>query len=153
MWVTFPFDAAAADGQPEVLARVLRCESFQEGGESRAGIALHFEGVPQHPVASNGQRETGLQKNGAGHSVALPIRVRPQHIPWFEEAMTVEVSSDKLRFVSNREYAPDETLLVTFVSREMKPWNGHEEIAAKIVNVEKLPQSNSLVITLKRLPG
>jgi hypothetical protein len=56
-----------------------------------------------------------------------------------------------MRFVSNREYPVGEALLVTFVSVDTKPWPGGGEMLARIVNVEKLPHSSSLVITLMRL--
>ena len=77
--------------------------------------------------------------------------VRPRHILWPEEAMTLDVSNELVRFVSNREYALGDTLLVSFVSRETRPWPGIGETAGEIVKVEKVPQSASLVITLKRV--
>src|SRR5467141_1778117 len=30
LWVTFPYDASLADGQPEILARVARCDEVLE---------------------------------------------------------------------------------------------------------------------------
>lgn len=151
LWVTFPFDPVAPENQPEVLARVVRSKMPPEAGSEQEEIALHFEGIPRHPIVNVGQKEIPVPKNGSDRSVALPIRVRPSHMPWFEEAMTVEISADKLRFISNRVYEPGETLLVTFASTDAKPWQGIGDIPAQIVNVEKLPQSASLVITLKRL--
>ncbi len=121
--MTFPFDPGAAEGQPEVLARVVRARHVEMNGALREEIALHFEGIPKQSSAGNGQRKIAAHM-GEGRNVALPIRVRPRHIPWFEEAMTVEVSADRMRFVSNREYALGEALLVTFVSVDAKPWPG-----------------------------
>jgi len=83
-------------------------------------------------------------------TVSVPVRVRPRHIPWHEEAMTVEVSFDRIRFLSNREYELGETLLVTLLNADAKPWQGSGEIPATIEKVEKMPQSSSLIITLKR---
>ncbi|MBS1839792.1 MAG: PilZ domain-containing protein [Acidobacteria bacterium] len=151
LWVTFPFDASAPEGQPEVLARVVRARHVEMNGASGEEIALHFEGIPKQSNASNGHRQAGAAHFTDGRSVALPIRVRPRHILWFEEAMTVEVSADRVRFVSNREYPVGEALLVTFVSPDTKPWPGSGEMLARIVNVEKLPHSSSLVVTLMRL--
>ena len=151
LWVTFPFDPVVQEGQPEVLARVVRCKPAREAGAEREEIALHFEGVPWHSDLSIAQRSVPGPKHDPDRGVALPIRVRPQHVPWFEEAMTLEVSTDKLRFVSNREYVAGETLLVTFASADAKPWQGSADIPARIVNVEKMPQSTSLLITLQRL--
>jgi hypothetical protein len=151
LWVTFPFDLNAPDGQPEVLARVVRSRHLNGGSASLEEIALHFEGNPQQTSGGNGQKQILAPPNAYGQSVSLPIRVRPRHIPWFEEAMTLEVSGDRMRFVSNREYAPGEALFVTFVSSDARPWHGNGEILARIVNVEKMPHSSSLVITVMRL--
>jgi hypothetical protein len=151
LWVTFPFDVAAPDNQPEVLARVVRRQIPPVGQVSREEIALHFE---RFPLATNNVRETKhtmAATNGSATSVSLPIRVRPRNILWPEEAMTLDVSADLLRFVSNREYTPGETLLVSFVSTETRPWPGTGEMAGNIVKVEKVPQSASLLITLKRV--
>ena len=153
IWVTFPFDPGAPDGQPEVLARVVRARHVEMNGAAREEIALHFEGIPKPIGPSNGNKEVSVPKNASGQSVALPIRVRPRHIPWFEEAMTVEVSADRMRFVSHREYSVGEALLVTFASVDAKPWPGNGELLARVVSVEKLAQSSSLVVTLMRLTG
>lgn len=151
LWVTFPFDPASRDGQPEVLARVVRCKTLGDTGAAQEEIALHFESVPQHSNMVAAKKEFPASRMGRDGGVALPIRVRPRHMPWFEEAMTLEVSADRLRFVSNREYIAGETLLVTFAAGDAKPWQGGENIPARIVNVEKMPQSTSLVITVERL--
>jgi PilZ domain-containing protein len=150
LWVTFPFDAAAPETQPEVLARVVRSQPLRGTDADREGIAVHFEGLPR--ATSSGSKSEGIPeaKNGSSRSVALPIRVRPRHILWHEEAMTIEVSPEKIRFLSNREYTLGETLLVTFANDDTKPWLGGRDIPAQIVNVEKVPLGTSLVITLKR---
>jgi hypothetical protein len=150
LWVTFPFDAATPEVQPEVLARVVRTRQLSAGGAGEE-VAVHFEGVPRSSDLRREEVPKTAQKNGTPRTVSLAIRVRPRHIPWHEEAMTVEVSSEKVLFLSNREYPAGETLLVTFVNAEVKPWLGAGEIPAKIVNVEKMPQSSSLLITLKRI--
>jgi PilZ domain len=150
LWVTFPFDAAAPETQPEVLARVVRSQPLRGTDADREGIAVHFEGLSR--ATSSGSKSEGNPeaKNGSSRSVALPIRVRPRHILWHEEAMTIEVSPEKIRFLSNREYALGETLLVTFANDDTKPWLGGRDIPAQIVNVEKVRLGTSLVITLKR---
>jgi len=150
LWVTFPFDPVVPEGQPEVLARVVRCKPPLETGAGEE-IALHFEGAPRHSNVSTSQGDIPTPRNGTDRSVALPIRVRPRHMPWFEEAMTLEVSADKLRFVSNRVYEPGQTLLVTFASGDARPWQGSDDIPARIVSIEKMPRSTSLVVTLMRL--
>jgi len=154
LWVTFPFDIAAPDDQPEVMARVVRRQTGLDDRADREEIALHFE---RFPLNAGGAREVqhtlpvAPAKNGSVASVSVPVRIRPRHILWPEEAMTLDVSADLLRFISNREYAAGDTLLVSFVSTETRPWPGIGETPGKIVKVEKLPQSASLVITLKRI--
>ena len=153
LWVTFPFDLAAPDTQPEVLARVVRRYGSLAGEPVHEEIALHFERFPLSASSTREVHQTAAPpaKNGSVGNVSVPIRVRPRHILWPEEAMTLDVSNELLRFVSNREYAPGDTLLVSFVSRETRPWPGIGETAGEIVKVEKVPQSASLVITLKRV--
>ncbi len=150
LWVTFPFDVAAPDTQPEVLARVMRRRVSLAGATDKEEIALHFE---RFPLTANTTRETKqiTAKNGSATSVSVPIRVRPRNILWPEEAMTLDVSTEFLRFVSYREYQLGETLLVSFASAETRPWPGTGETAAQVVKVEKVPQSASLIVALKRV--
>jgi hypothetical protein len=174
LWVTFPFDAAAAEQQPEVPARVLRSRRAPDNGGGHEEIALHFENMPivaaafsekssmkamEKPAALDkpadkeaaGPQQVDPQKNGHLQQAAFPIRVRPKNIPWYEEAMTVEVSADELRFVSHRECAPGDTLLVTFVGKESRPWPGTGEAAAKIVKMETIPKVAALLVTIRRI--
>jgi len=154
LWVTFPFDVAAPDDQPEVMARVVRRQGALLDQADREEIALHFERFPLNASSTREVHQTQPAppaKNGCAANVSVPIRVRPGHILWPEEAMTLDVSADLLRFISNREYAAGDTLLISFVSTETRPWPGIGETPGKIVNVEKLPQSASLVVTLKRV--
>src|SRR5256885_16703594 len=46
LWVTFPFDLAAPDTQPEVLARVVRRHGSSGGELVPEEIALHFDRFP-----------------------------------------------------------------------------------------------------------
>src|SRR5262249_23950083 len=150
LWVTFPYDAGNTEAQHEVLARVVLTKVVAAGSAGGWEIAVHFEGAGRPTTAYRGQILNVPVKNGVPRTISMPIRVRPRHIPWHEEAMTIEVSSDKIRFLSNREYEAGETLLVTFLNLETKPWQGSGEIAATIEKIEKMPQSSSLIITLKR---
>jgi len=150
LWVTFPFDAGNPEAQPEMLARVVRTRVVAAGSAAGEEIAVHFEGTGRPTTAYRGQILNVPAKNGTMRAISVPVRVRPRHIPWHEEAMTIEVSSEKMRFVSNRVYEPGETLFVTFLNADAKPWQGSGEIAATIEKVEKMPQSSSLIITLKR---
>lgn len=179
LWVTFPFDAAAPE-QPEVLARVMRSRHAADQNGGHEEIALHFESVPmvarpnldkpaskvaerpaerppEKPVDSGDQKvgEKAAaeihEKNSVLRRVVLPIRVRPENIPWFEEAMTTEISTDEIRFVSHREYLENDTLFVTFVGKDTKPWMGNGEITAKIVKIEIIPKAAALLVTIRRI--
>src|SRR6202521_2699624 len=64
LWVTFPYDSSLRDGQPEMLAQVVRVAPGSNGnapdgasknspnGSQPAAIALHFQ--PQFHSESNG---------------------------------------------------------------------------------------------------
>jgi hypothetical protein len=151
IWVTFPFDPAASDAQPESLARVLRCEDRSENGQLISAVAVHFESTLHSSMGRDEPKKLSLESGQEPRAISTPVRIRPQQVPWFEEAMTTEVSSDILRFVSNREYAPGDALFVSFSALESSPWNGHGEIAARVVNVERIPGTNSLSITAKKV--
>ena len=65
--------------------------------------------------------------------------------------MTLDVSGEGLRFVSNREYALSDQLLLSFDSRGPAPWQGGGEIRARIVRVEPMPASSALAVTVQRV--
>lgn len=151
LWVTFPFDSDASGMQPESLARVLRCEdaSGPTGGVKNWNVALQFERAAHLIASSNGKR-VSERKNGAGKNFSLPIRVRPEHIPWHEEAMTTEVSPDRLKFFTNREYAFGERLLVSFASHSNAPWNGDDEWEVEVTGIEMEAGKDSLLVTVRK---
>ncbi len=122
LWVTFPYDASLPDGQPEVLARVVRssealeitradnaraktrpqtalpqAHSTKPDKPARVGIsatpttfavAIQFE--ERGHATSNGNRARHNPERRASPrcTLGVPVRVRPEHVPWFEEAMT-----------------------------------------------------------------
>src|SRR5712672_3323008 len=89
VWVTIPYDPQASGVQPETPARVVRCFPANEEKVSSWSVAMHFEGAA-HP-RGNGSPATKENHNGTGNKISLPIRVRPLHVPWHEDAMTLEV--------------------------------------------------------------
>src|SRR5215470_15249853 len=133
LWVTFPYDASLPDGQPEVLARVVRssksveaisaangrlavskqkastqARSGKPGKSARAvqmypvpatfAVAVRFE---EHPhTATNGHRARHDPERRASPrcTLGVPVRVRPEHVPWFEEAMSLDFSSRGMCF-------------------------------------------------------
>jgi hypothetical protein len=152
LWVTFPFDPVASGPQPELLARVVRSTEDPSAKEAaRWNVALHFERAAQMSSHSgNGRLGRTEKTNGAGRSIALPIRVRPRDVPWHEEAMTLEVSTEELKFLTHREYAFGERLLVTFASPADAPWSGDTEWETEVTGIQTEAGSDSLRVTVSK---
>jgi hypothetical protein len=158
LWVTFPYDTSLGDAQPEMLAKVVRVglarngnggKSTGEGSNERA-LAVHFA-LPFRPESNgNGHAKQRERRDTPRRPLALPVRVRPEHIPWFEEAMTIDVSADGLRFVSSREYQEGQRLLVSFEATTSGLWSSASETAARVVRIEALPESATLAVTIAR---
>jgi hypothetical protein len=124
-----------------------------------AFAALQFEaGVG----AKKGKNENG-HGNGNGHHreverrtsarrmVAVPIRVRLEHVPWFEETMTIDASNQGLRFVSSRQYEPGQHLIVSFEDAVLSPWPVAAEFRSLVVRADPLPQGPALAVTIYRV--
>jgi hypothetical protein len=115
-------------------------------------VALRFEKITHAVCNGNGQRPDFERRASPRRVLAMPVHVRPERIPWFEETMTLDVSCEGLRFLSSREYALDDRLLVSFDPYTSTPWHGGAEIPARIVRVEPWPESSTLAVTVQRLP-
>ncbi len=153
LWVTVPFDPETSAAQPETLARVVRRAEASPESSAKAGqwrAALQFEATAHVPTPGNGSHGTQASQNGAGNKIALPIRVRPEHIPWPEEAMTVEVDRQKLKFLTNREYVMGQRLLVSFAAGSEAPWGGEGEWETSVTGIETEPGRESLCVTLRK---
>jgi hypothetical protein len=150
LWVTIPYDPQASGAQPETLARVVRCSPANEEKSSGWNVAMHFEGTAHGQTRANGSRAANKSQNGTGNKISLPIRVRPQHVPWHEDTMTLEVSRDKLKFVTNREYAFGQRLLVSFDVGGEAPWSGDGEWETQVTGIEMEAGSESLCITVRK---
>jgi hypothetical protein len=158
LWVTFPFDISLGDSQPEMLARVVRVvpagngngRNFAAECSNEQAVAVHFA-LPFRP-ASNGKGHAKEleRRDSPRRPLALPVRVRPDHIPWFEEAMTIDVSTHGLRFVSSREYQRGQRLLVSFEPAAAAPWPTTSETAARVLRIEGMPGSAALAVTIVR---
>ncbi len=177
LWVTFPYDAAVPYGQPEIPARVVRSaiaeqsvhsangEMASANGEKAASAhavenasgayvpaaALRFEIAPRPDFNGNGHRRELERRTSPRSRLALPIRVRPEHIPWFEETMSLDVSNEGLRFLSSREYEPGQHLIVSFEPAASSPWPPASEFRSLVVRVEPMPQSSALAVTIYRV--
>jgi hypothetical protein len=148
LWVTFPFDAEASGQHPEMRARVLRSES--DGPGRGWSVALQFEPDVPGRRPDNGQGIGREKKNGSSKNIAIPIRVRPRYVPWHEEAMTMEFSPDKVKFVTHREYAFGERLLVSFNARSDAPWSGDDEWEGEVSGIEMDASSDSVTVTVRK---
>ena len=159
LWVTFPYDDSLGEGQPEVLARVTRSEPSENGNGNRVGsqgeqtsiIGLSFQSKLQ--LSGNGKRNTPQRerRGSARHAIAFLIRVRPQGIPLFEEAMTADVSGCGVRFVSNREYQPGDVLFVSSDSAVAPQWLTEIEIVFRVMRVEAIPETTTMAVALARM--
>jgi len=180
LWITFPYDASVPYGQPEILARVVwfdGAERNAHAGNGSEDAAAHPTSATSSHATRNGNAAHGpaaalrfeiashAHSNGNGHKreyerrasarsrLALPVRVRPENIPWFEETMTLDVSSEGLCFLSNREYEPGQHLIASFDPTTSLPWAGTRECRTRVVRVEPMPQSAVLVVAIRRTEG
>ena len=158
LWVTFPYDTSLGDGQPEMLAKVVRAGPPHNGNGSKAAragaheqaVALHFALPPRAESNGCGPGKERERRGSPRRALALPVRVRPDHIPWFEEAMTIDVSAHSLRFLSTREYQKGDRLLVSFVLAASAPWPAPSETAAHVLRIQPAPESAALAVTIIR---
>jgi PilZ domain len=160
LWVTFPFDTSPGDTQPEMLARVVRAvpagnwkaNSFAGEGSTGGAVAVHFV-LPFRPENRGDVLARELERRDSPRRrLALPVRVRPSHIPWFEEAMTIDVSTRALRFLSCREYQAGQLLRISFEPTVAAPWPAASETAARVVRIEGMQESAALTVTIVREP-
>ncbi|HYL85856.1 MAG TPA: hypothetical protein VE263_16635 [Candidatus Angelobacter sp.] len=186
LWVTFPHDVTALDGQPEVLAHVVRCgeiletiraENLRENLQTESAserersaklgqlarpigicdapatfaVAIRFETEP-HPAGNgNRPRHEPERRGGTRRLLAVPVRVRPEHVPWFEEAMTLDFSPRGMRFRGHREYAMGDLLKIALQDAATSPWVGAGEFRAAVVRVSPAPDVISLDISVSRV--
>jgi hypothetical protein len=178
LWVTFPYDASVPYGQPEILARVVRSAIADRNGHAANGngekvsangaktadhgaetanrayvpaAALRFELAPRPGSNGNGHRRELERRSSARRPLALPVRVRPEHVPWFEETMTLDISAEGLRFLSSREYETGQYLLLAFEPGALSPWPAAAEFRSLVVRVDPVPQSSALAVTVCRV--
>jgi hypothetical protein len=183
LWVTFPFDSSLRDGQPEMSARIVRCEEtldvmrastmrekVQTASASAAersakldqttralavcnapatfAVAIQFEEHARAASNGNGHHHEPERRGSQRRALAVPIRVRPQAIPWFEEAMTIDSSATGLRFRSHREYAPGDYLRVAFKESAPALWHAAGEFRSQVVRVVPAPDTFALDVSV-----
>jgi hypothetical protein len=161
LWVTFPYDASLPDGQPEVVARVVRSTRAGEFAPGHAvrnaevcpqpAAALHFEVAPYAGANGNGHFAEHERRANLRRRMALPMHARLEDIPWFEEAMTVDVSAEGVLFLGSREYQAGQYLLVSFGASAFAPWPFARESRCVVVHVEFVSGSSALAVGVRRV--
>jgi hypothetical protein len=114
--------------------------------------ALRFEISPRHRSNGNGNgyRREAERRASPRQQLAVPVRVRPEHVPWFEETMTIDCSIEGLKFRSNREYSPGEYLVLSFESADTSPWPAAREWILVVARLETMPESAALNVAVCR---
>jgi hypothetical protein len=186
LWVTFPYDTSLGDGQPEMAARIVRCEEMLEvirsanlrdkvqkesasaaelaaklGQIARSVaiceapatfvVAIQLEEHPHSSANGNGHRREPERRGSPRHALAMPVRVRPEAIPWFEETMTIDFSAKGMRFRSQREYKAGDYLRVAFEESAARPWHGFDEFRSQVVRVAPAPDTFALDVSVCRV--
>jgi PilZ domain len=139
LWVTFPYDTSLREGQPEVLARVVRCED-SSAAPMHFSLAIQFVGQARSACNGNGVRRDPERRGSPRRSLVQPIRVRLENVPWFEEAMSLDVSPRGMCFRGQREYAAGELLRIALVDASPASWPGSGEFRARVVRVAPVPR-------------
>jgi PilZ domain len=80
LWVTLPYDASLPEGQPELLAKVIRCSELQTD-PATFSLAIHFEGLGHAGTNGNLERRDPERRGSPRRLLAVPIRVRLEHVP------------------------------------------------------------------------
>jgi hypothetical protein len=115
-----------------------------------AAAALRFEIAPHQSTNGNTHREIE-RRTSPRRALAVPIRVRPASVPWFEETMTLDFSRESLRFLSNREYQPGQHLIVAFEESAALPWANAGQVRSLVVRIDIVPQTPALAVTVYRV--
>ncbi|MGA2427336.1 MAG: PilZ domain-containing protein [Candidatus Acidiferrum sp.] len=124
--------------------------TLPSGTERGTSTALRFEIAPRRHSNGNGNgHKRPLERRASTRQrLAVPVRVRPENVPWFEETMTIDCSAEGLKFRSNREYSRGQFLVVAFESADTSPWPGAAESLLVVVRIDVEPESPSLNVAL-----
>jgi hypothetical protein len=114
-------------------------------------VAIHLK--EQHRGYSNGNvhRSEPERRGSVRKALAIPVRVHPESIPWFEEAMTIDISERGMRFRSHREYALGDRLKIAFADAASAPWHGFSEFLSKVVRAAPMPGNAALDVSVCRV--
>jgi hypothetical protein len=138
--------APAAEGSAKLdqLARALAiCDA-----PATFAVAIQFEEHAKTSTNGHSYRSEPERRSSPRRALAVPVRVRPETIPWFEEAMTIDFSANGVRFRSHREYAPGDYLRVKFEGSTPTPWPGTGEFRSMVVRVVPAPDTFALDVSV-----
>jgi PilZ domain-containing protein len=113
-------------------------------------VALHFEEPARVATSGNGHRGKLERRSSPRSVLAVPVRVRPEQMPWFEEAMAIDFSAKGMRFRTQREYLPGDQLRVAFDDAVFTPWRGTGEFRSRVVRVVPAPDHVALDVSVCR---
>ena len=121
------------------------------GAPATFAVAFHFDQQPHSSSNGNANRHEPERRGSTRRALAIPVRVHPERIPWFEEAMTIEISAKGMRFRSHREYQLGDHLKIAFEDSASSPWSGTGEFLSKVVRVAPVPGSAALDVSVCRV--
>jgi hypothetical protein len=114
-------------------------------------VAIYLEEQQHSASNGNAHRHENERRGSLRKALAIPVRVHPERIPWFEEAMTIDVSAKGMRFRSHREYSPGDYLKIAFADAASAPWHGTGEFLSEVVRVAPVPRSAALDVSVHRV--
>jgi hypothetical protein len=114
-------------------------------------VAIHLEGHQRSASNGHAHRSEPERRGSMRKALAIPVRVHPEKIPWFEEAMTIDISAKGMRFRSHREYELEDHLKIAFADATSTPWHGTGEFLSKVVRVAPVPDNVALDVSVCRV--
>jgi hypothetical protein len=114
-------------------------------------VAFHLKEQAHASSNGNAHRREPERRGSTRKTLAIPVRVHPERIPWFEEAMTIDISAKGMRFRSHREYALGDYLKIAFEASASAPWHGAGEFRSKVMRIAPVPDSVALDVSVCRV--
>jgi hypothetical protein len=114
-------------------------------------VAFHFVEQARSSTNGNSNRREPERRGSMRKALAIPVRVHPERIPWFEEAMTIDISPKGMRFRSHRGYEPGERLIIAFEDSASAPWPGAQEFLSQVVRVAPVLGIAVLDVSVRRV--
>ncbi len=114
-------------------------------------VAIHLEERQRSASNGNALGRENERRGSMRKALAIPVRVHPERVPWFEEAMTIDVSAKGMRFRSQREYTLGDRLKIAFADPPSAPWHGGGEFLSEVVRVAPTPGSVVVDVSVRRV--